>query len=82
MKTHTSSFFLPGLVALTLTACSTQGFQPKPGQAEADFQQDHQHCQRLSLEKWENNNRVKPEAGTTQKSVPPSYERCMKTLGY
>ena len=83
-KTNTNTFFIPGLVIglLSLSACSTQGFQPKPGQAQADFQQDQAHCQRLSAEKCENNNRVQPEAGQTHKSVPPTYQKCMQQLGY
>ena len=83
-----NTFIKPGLVTgllislSSLSACATQGFQPKPGQAQADFQQDQAHCQRLSAEKWENNNQVQPKAGQTHKSVPPTYQKCMQQLGY
>ncbi|WP_157760688.1 hypothetical protein [Hydrogenovibrio halophilus] len=70
-------------MALSATACTTTGdFQPKPGQAQADFKQDRVHCQRLSMEKWENHNRLQADDSMHRKAVPASYRRCMETLGY
>jgi hypothetical protein len=85
MRQLNQTRLLPGLVilALSATACTTtKTFEAKPGQAEADFRQDQQHCQSLSMEKWENNNRVQADDGMHQKSVPASYQHCMETLGY